>query len=246
MRATLPRRTDSADAIRNLAADRRAEIGNQLFRSGDIARALGLEPMSPLVQDTITDIITSYSVTRPFTTTIGQALRLLAVLHRLLKALIVGAPLRRRDIERRVEFLQRLVDSERGTDQQTFDMLSPTTVNLTSELKARRSCSALALELDGLAAAEATRLRTLLNEGRKVQGNIEQKRHLCGLLRLVWEQFSAPLLRGPKANRRNFVSAVLTAAGIDHPHGNDYQTLDDWIKTDVSIPLQPVFAPTGG
>jgi hypothetical protein len=62
---------------------------------------------------------------------------------------------------------------------------------------------------------------------------------LCGLLRIVWDHCAADSACASKVKRRAFVTAALVAAGIKHPDANDYQTLDQWIETEIRPPDPP-------
>jgi hypothetical protein len=243
-RAKLPQPTDTEAVVRQRIELRRPQFEKMLRQNTNVEAALQRAPMPELVVRVIAELMENYDATRNERTTIGETLRLLAVVRRLLKPLIIEKALRPRDMRRRVDVLKRFIYSELGTYEHTFDVLSESAANLLAHLQAGRSCACLAQEIDGIAENESRLLREWQKQSRKVEGRIEMKRYLCGCLRVVWEQFSAPDIRDSKSKRRRFITAVLVEFEIPRPDDNDYQTLDAWIETDVSS--KPVFAPTAG
>ncbi len=242
-RAKLPQPIDSEDILRRRVAVFLPQFEERVRQNANLSATLGCDPPPEQVVKIIAELIATYEATRNQRTTIGQTLQLLKRLRRLLIPLIGGKSLRHRDRGRRIQVLERFINSALGTYEHTFDVLSVPASNLIAHLNTARACASLAREVDGIAERESNLLRLWQKNERKVEGSIEHKRYLCGCLRVVWEHFAGPATRHSKAKRRRFITTVLDEFDVPHPDDNDYQTLDGWIEADVS---KPVFAPTVG
>jgi hypothetical protein len=185
-------------------------------------------------------------LTRRETINIGNSVAWLARLRRLLGPLAAGRRVQKRDRTRWRVLLGEFFDLWDGLDQSTHDALYEAARAFADALD--RSDGAVveaAKTLDNLAAHWEQLLRRwqarepmidgdLTPKPRKVEGPRENLMRLCGLLRLVWDAYADGAIRTSRAKRRKFVAAVLSAASIPRPDENDYQTLDDWIETDVT------------
>jgi hypothetical protein len=169
--------------------------------------------------------------------TLGPNLALLSRLRKHLIPIIDGSQLRKRDREPRINLLQYFVETNSGVDVDTFCLLTGQSRILLALLQDwTRTDTAtktqVAKKLDALAASRETELRVWIKNGPKVEDKVRNKCGLCAWLRFVWENFAAEHIKGEKVNRRNFVVAVLEAAGIDHPGASHADTLDRWIETE--------------
>jgi hypothetical protein len=183
----------------------------------DLARALGLKALTPLVAGAIAEAIAVYKATERGSpdTTVGNTLAELADLRK-----------RGRVFNRAVT---RLADDRSGVDCTTLGIMQPLAKAVLAGEPGSR---------ERLMAAAVARATALRNHPR-VQTAKEPLRFFCGMLREIFQVAAAPEFKPPLGDGwhycRKFALEIFTAAGIEHADFIAHpERLTEYLGTDIS------------
>jgi hypothetical protein len=184
---------------------------------GDIARILGLERLPPNVEHGIADAIAAYNATAAGSadTTVANTLAALSE---------IGKNGRR--YRRAVE---RLADDRSGVDYTTLAAVQPLAKAVLANCPGAR---------EALAQAAGARAE-VLHKHKRVDPRKESLRFFCGILRLIFNDAAAPVLRSTVDDGwhcRQFAMEVFAIAGIDHANFDAHpERLTEYLGTDVTV-----------
>ncbi len=181
----------------------------------DLAKVLGLNSLPPEVSDVVAHAIASYRATCAVLsdTTVRNTLAELAELKKR------GTSYRKA--------VRRLADERSGVDYTTHGILQPFAAAALGDEPGAQE-----------ALVQAAHARSEeLKKHEKIETKTESLRLLCGFLRLIFNQVSAPELR--RTNKegwrhcRQFAMEVFTIAGIQHDFEAHPERLTKYLGTDI-------------